>query len=424
MRALLVFSALLATLAVAEAQPAALSPADSARAVAFLAAGDVAGLGAWLAGPPDRRAADGAADLVQLADRVGALQSEGRAFAARYAAERARLGETYAELFAGPRAAALFDRFVDQARTDPEAAIPLFESARYFQTRYAAEVGRRLDATLAEATEVFADGEGDAERARALLDGVRPYADSRNTSYVAVLRRIEGLSGRVNAVLDADARQDRFFADAERTDFRGGLSLGLGAQTRSATGPLGLELAGGQIQGPTLPLAGFGGGTTLAVGGEAYAFVSPAVAVGIGGSFSRDRYSTRASNEAVFLDLDVSSWSAYAFGRALLRTEVGLRPYVSVGGGLASVTRDAAEGSALDRVTVQGAETVVTRDFSTAGASHRGVQGRARVGVEYVRCATCALAVGGGVGLVVTAVDSDFAPAARLTAGIRAGLNF
>ena len=379
-----------------------LSSADSQRFDALVAAVDVDGLRAWAAEPA---APDTVAAWVNGLDIVLA---EGEAYVDAFVQQRLRLAPRFTPALAGPTGSALYARFASEARAgDADGAVAAFLAARHFQAGHARVVLAELESALATARAQVEAREHEA--ALATIEATDVYQESQNTRHIEALRELTELRIRVGELRAAEAVQDRLFASRERAVFRGGIALTGAVLTRSDTGPVVLEL----VDEPAIDHDGFDAAPIPTLGAEAFGYVLPTLALGVGATTGRATYSS--PGDPYFIDLSVSNRTLYGFARYLFRTKVGLRPYLSAGVGTLRVTREQTQGAVL--IDVNG--TTQSRTFDVVAEEESGLQGRLGLGFQFVPCAGCNGALSGEVSLLRNALDSPLVPGTQAVMGAR-----
>lgn len=397
----------------AAAQGLRLSPSEHREAEALLESADLEGLRAWMLEVVGRPEA--APRLQAVLDRVDALLGQSYAYTRVYIDQRLRMADRFTDTLVGPLAVELYARFTEQARAGNDAeAIALFEAAQYVRVRHEGEVLDRLRAAL-DATEA-AYARGDIAAADSALAGVRPYYSSPATQHREPINRLMFLDGRVGEVLGRAERQERFYGQSERVSRRVSLALGGSILQRAGTGALTLSVPDDTVVGPAIDLVGFGSSSTPVLSAEGHVYLTSFLSIGGGAWWNPSSYSNENETEAYFVDIPVTSQGAFGSVRSLLRTAVGMRPYVSAGVGVLHVQRESSEAAVLLETPDQ--ETVL-RPFTLPGEEETGLQVRTSMGFEYLGCGSCVLSTGIELAVVRNLIESDFAPDWEVALGIR-----
>ena len=400
---------LIATLAPASAQT--LSDEEHREVETLLETADWDGVRTWLDAPGQR---DAAPRLQAALQRVDALLADSSSQTYVYMDQRLRMSERFTDALSGPVAASLYRQFAEQAQNrDYRASVPYFEAAQYLRRRHEEGIGERLQVARADADALFA--QGNMAAADSVLAEVRPYFGSPAPAHQDDVKRLRLVDAQVREALAYDVRQEQFFEQTERTSHRVALALGGGIVQRGGTGPVRLDVQGIPRFGDEIDLVGFGDSTTPVFSAEGYVYLTSFLALGAGASWNRAEYTNRDEPEVFFVDFPITSVAGYGSVRALLRTEVGLRPYVSAGVGALRMSREASGGALQQRGEI-GLEVI---PFTVSSETRTGTQVRTGVGFEYLACGSCAFAPGAELSLTRNLIDSAFAPDWQVALGVK-----
>ena len=427
-KVLLLSTILISLTSQAHTQPAALTPTELQHVDSLFQAVELDQARAFLTQKEDQLNASGADDEVWTAyrqqtegyagvlDAITSVTSREDAFIRDYAMQRVVLREQFQPLQAGEQAAALYDAFERHIRASAfTEAVIHFEVARFVKRAYVEEVQRELVASYARARR--AQATDDYEAASSIIDSVRVYFSSTNAAHRPVINQFAEFDVEVTQFLTDEARQERHWGRTERSSFSFGLSVNSQIATRGAVGPLTLPLL--EASEP-FPYDGFAGTSVFSYGLEAYAYLNQNLTLGGGFALTSNRFDNRTDQEAIFLDVVMKSRTAYAVARYAFRSEVGVRPYLRVGGGLIQTQRELSDATLI--LVTPDDERIVLH-FTLAEESRTGAQLMAGVGFEYIPCATCKLMIGGEIGALRNFIDTDFLPNGQIGAGLRAGIN-
>ncbi len=267
-------------------------------------------------------------DLLQdLLNFVGVFERNGGAGIEELIADGRTQSARYHEEYAGKAADRAFRKFLVSA--DAEAglgAITYLRIARLFKILY-------VKKTLYDAHRCYtlADGYlagGDYEAAAGALDSIQ-FAPGNNSLLLAYADTINFLRQRVDRKLSDIAKHhdywERTAAVARRLRFS--LMTRLNNQPGSNAFPLVMSNANSTIMVEVKRVSpSFRPGAGL----QAWYQVGERLSVGAGVAASRFTYSSVHTPQFIFFEFDVSYYSAFLGGQYLFRSEVGMRPYMSL----------------------------------------------------------------------------------------------
>ena len=390
----------------ASAQTDSLAAADQARLDALIGAPDVDGLRAW------QREGDAPDDVGALLERVDARTEAGSAAVKTYVLQQVRVGASYTEALAGPTAVRLYQRFLELAEAeDYDEALVYIEASRYFLVRHTRSVTAILDAAQQNVFDLLQDGQYVA--ARSALNAVEQYMGSRHPDHRPFIDRLSTQRVIADARLEDGERRVSRYERNEPAIRRAGGSVKLGVATRSAPGSVSLASAGGNLD-----FDGFEGGVTLSVNPEGFVFLTPRIALGLGGELTRATFENRGSSDPFQLDIPMETTSIYGMARYMLRTTVGVRPYLQAGVGQLRSRRRRASGTYISRTT--GGPL----PFTIPERSEVGIQVRAALGLDYVTCASCPISLGGEFAVLRNSTDDALVSPWQSGFGFRAAYSF
>ncbi len=350
--------------------------------------------------------------LQDLLDYVALFEEQKPAYTGEVIADGRTQGAKFGESYAGPSADRAFQAFL--AAADGEdwlKAITYLRTARFFKIQFVTKTLVKAHDDYLLADKYFAEGEYDS--ADSTLKTIR-FDASNHPNLLAYTDTISYLQQRVDRkLLEIEKRQHYW----ERTaSVNSGLSFSLSGEFINQPGSKALPLimsnadATIQVEISRVPPT-FRPGLGL----QAWYNLNERTAVGVGVNAAKFSYSSVHTPQLIFFEFDVAYSRAYLGGRYLLRSEVGLRPYLSLGLGVMRYKYDQIECVILLPPSETETYQVAAGDFSTGDASFT-------FGAQYVPNGDSRWAVTSEFAWYRSYGTHAFLPAPRLSFGMRIDL--
>jgi len=337
-------------------------------------------------------------------ETLSSIKEQDPDYIVEYVTQRLGQEEQYQFAEVGYQAANLYEAFTKLgqkgAYTD---AAGYYVAASFFKGRHLRMIEKRLATHYNRALKAY---EAEAyEQARRTIDSVRTYFGSINALHLPWIDRLERLYSNAERLQAEEEKEERNWGRSERPSFKGGLSLSGQLITRSAVGPLTIQLRDPVYEDNIFDInRAFKRSFQHAFGLEALVFLGARWAIGGGVTYTSYRFDNDKSNETFSFNFDAKSKTAYAFARYTLRPEVGLRPYLLAGGGV--IQTNLGKGKAGVYGDVPGQRRFSFEyELDVEVAESTGTQARVGLGIEYVSCPNCKFVVGGEIGGVRNFLD-------------------
>jgi hypothetical protein len=340
----------------------------------------------------------------RVLDTIASIKEQEPDYIAYYVTQRLGQEELHQSSEVGHHAAELYDAFVRLVQEGEHAeAAGYYVAASFAKGGHLRMIEQRLAshynrAQLAYEAEAY-------EQARSTIDSVRTYFGSINALHLPWIDRLERLYSNAERLQAEEEKEERNWGRSERPSFKGGLSLSGQLITRSAVGPVTIQLHDPASADNVGAIdREFKWSFQHSYGLEAYAFLGSQWAIGGGVTYTSYSFASE-NNETFSFNFETKSETAYAFARYTLRPEVGLRPYLLAGGGVIQTGKGKGEAAVYGTTSGQ-VRTYYEYELDVDVEESTGTQARMGLGIEYVSCANCKFVVGGEIGGVRNFLDS------------------
>ncbi len=266
-------------------------------------------------------------ELQKLLDFVAFFETEKPAYSWDVIADGKAKSEKYKESYAGPPAARAYQAFLDAADSSGWLKeIIYLRTARFFKIRFFKRTLAEAHSYYAQADKHFVEGKFDS--ADCALKAIR-YEPGNHPALMAYADTISYLQQRVDRELLEIERQQYYWERTASVDSRFSFSLSarLIGQPGSNAFPLVMSSAGSTIQ---VEVSRVTPASRLGLGLQAWYRLNERTSVGVGVDKAKFVYSSMHTLQLIYFDFDVAYSRAFVGGRYLLRSAVGLRPYLNL----------------------------------------------------------------------------------------------
>lgn len=353
-----------------------------------------------------------AEQLQSLLGFVALFEAQTPAYKSELIADSKSQSESYKESYAGPAAARAFQSFLDAAdRGDRLNAIIFFRTARFFKISYLKKILAEAHSNYIKADKQF--DEGMFESADSTLKANR-YEAGNHPALMAYADTLGYLQQRVDGKLQEIAKWQFYWERTDSVDSK--LSFSLSTRIVNQPGnnafPLVMSNANFTLQVDVdriIPTYRFG------LGLQTWYRLNERTSVGVGVDVAKFSYSSVHTTQLIFFDFDVAYSRAFVEGKYLLRSAVGLRPYLNFGLGVMRYKYDQFNAVIYRESSGYVTYQVAADDFTSGNVSFT-------IGTQFVPKSSSSWAISSELSWYIPFREHEFLPLPRLSIGMQIDL--